>query len=221
MSRSRLRSLHPCRETAVRQVQPETNAIDSSYPSRPPAVGRIFLAQADRSCDSFAATVAASAAFVVFGTKSLNALDELGKLSSKLGVSTKFLSEYAAVADKAGLSQTQFSTGVQRFLRRLGEAQQGTGELLKPLKALGIGLKDNNGNFREGTEVFQEYIKSLGEMENAQQALAFATKATPSHAFSVFKTKPPICAAYSGVSVIIAFSTCTNDALFESLKLYK
>ena len=123
-----------------------------------------------------AATVAASAAFVVFGTKSLNALDELGKLSSKLGVSTKFLSEYAAVADKAGLSQTQFSTGVQRFLRRLGEAQQGTGELLKPLKALGIGLKDNNGNFREGTEVFQEYIKSLGEMENAQQALAFATK---------------------------------------------
>lgn len=123
-----------------------------------------------------AATVAASAAFVVFGTKSINALDELGKLSSKLGVSTKFLSEYAAVADKAGLSQQQFSTGVQRFLRRLGEAQRGTGELLKPLKALGIGLKDNNGNFRDGTEVFQEYIKSLGEMENAQQALAFATK---------------------------------------------
>jgi len=123
-----------------------------------------------------AATVAATAAFVVFGTKSINALDELGKLSTKLGVSTKFLSEYGAVADKAGLSQTQFSTGVQRFLRRLGEAQQGTGELLKPLKALGIELKDNNGNFREGTEVFQEYIKSLGEMENAQQALAFGTK---------------------------------------------
>tara|TARA_R110001606_G_scaffold107173_4_gene231791 strand:- start:1592 stop:4651 length:3060 start_codon:yes stop_codon:yes gene_type:complete len=123
-----------------------------------------------------AATVAASAAFVVFGTKSLNALDELGKLSTKLGVGTKFLSEYAAVADKAGLSQTQFSTGVQRFLRRLGEAQQGTGELLKPLRALGIGLKDSNGNFREGTEVFKEYIASLGEMENAQQRLAFATK---------------------------------------------
>ena len=123
-----------------------------------------------------AATVAATAAFVVFGTKSINALDELGKLSSKLGVSTKFLSEYGAVADKAGLSQTQFTTGVQRFLRRLGEAQQGTGELLKPLKAMGIAIKDSNGNFRGGTEVFQDYIKSLGGMANAQQALAFATK---------------------------------------------
>ena len=123
-----------------------------------------------------AATVAATAAFVVFGTKSINALDELGKLSTKLGVSTKFLSEYGAVADKAGLSQTQFTTGVQRFLRRLGEAQQGAGELLKPLKAMGIAIKDSNGNFRGGTEVFQEYIKSLGGMANAQQALAFATK---------------------------------------------
>lgn len=123
-----------------------------------------------------AATVAASAAFVVFGTKSINALDNLGKLSTKLGVSTKFLSEYSSVARMAGISTDQFTTGIQRFQRRLGEAQMGTGELLKPLKALGISMKDTNGNFRDGESVFQDYIAALGQMTNEQQALAFATK---------------------------------------------
>ncbi len=52
----------------------------------------------------------------------------------------------------------------------------GTGELLKPLKALGISMKDANGNFRDGEAVFQDYIAALGQMTNEQQALAFATK---------------------------------------------
>jgi hypothetical protein len=77
-----------------------------------------------------AATVAATAAFLVFGTKSINALDNLGKASEKLGVTTRFLSEYGAVASKAGIGQDQFNTGLQRFLRRLGQAQLGTGELI-------------------------------------------------------------------------------------------
>ena len=141
------------------------------------SLGKVGFSVAKGGMKSLAAaTVAATAAFVIFGTKSINALDELGKISTKLGLSTKFLSEYASVADKAGLSTTQFFTGIQRFKRRLGEAQMGAGELLKPLKALGIAIKDNNGNFRDGEEVFKDYIKSLGEMSNTDQALAFATK---------------------------------------------
>ena len=107
------------------------------------------------------AGTATAGAFAFLAKRNLDALDALDKTAGKLGVSTKFLSEYAEVAKEAGLETTQFNVGLQRFLRRLGEAQQGAGTLVKPLKELGVSVKDSNGNFRAGTDVFNEYINNL------------------------------------------------------------
>lgn len=120
------------------------------------------------------AATAAAAAFGFLAKRNLDALDALGKTATKLGVSTNFLSEYSLVANQAGLSTDQFNTGLQRFLRRLGQAQTGTGELVKPLERLGINMKDANGNFREGTDVFDEFITKLGQTTNTSQRLALA-----------------------------------------------
>ena len=122
------------------------------------------------------AATAAAGAFAYMAKSTLNTLDALGKTASKLGVTTEFLSKYQVIANRAGISTETFNMGLQRFLRRLGEAQQGTGELLKPLGNLGISMKDANGNFREGTKVFAEYMKKLSGMENSTQKLAFAMK---------------------------------------------
>lgn len=121
-----------------------------------------------------AAATAAAGAFAFLAKKNLDALDALGKTASKLGVSTKFLSSYSLVANKAGISTDQFNTGLQRFLRRLGQAQQGTGELVKPLKQLGVSMTDANGNFRDGTDVFNDFISKLGGTSNEAQKLALA-----------------------------------------------
>jgi hypothetical protein len=121
-----------------------------------------------------AGATAAAAAFGFLAKKNLDSLDALGKTAAKLGVSTKFLSEYSFVAEQAGLSTDQFQTGLQRFIRRLGQAQQGSGELLKPLEQLGINMRDSNGNFREGTEVFQEFLTKLNGTKNNAQKLALA-----------------------------------------------
>lgn len=121
-----------------------------------------------------AAATAAAGAFAFLAKRNLDALDALGKTASKLGVSTNFLSEYSLVANQAGLSTDQFQTGLQRFIRRLGQAQQGTGELVKPLEQLGINMRDSNGNFREGTDVFDEFITKLGGTTNKAQQLALA-----------------------------------------------
>ena len=121
-----------------------------------------------------AAATAAAAAFGFLAKRNLDALDNLGKTASKLGVSTKFLSEYSFVANQAGISTDQFNTGLQRFLRRLGQAQMGTGELLKPLQQLGISMTDANGNFRDGTEVFQEFLTKLDGTASETQKLALA-----------------------------------------------
>ena len=133
---------------------------------------------AGKAAGAFGKTaVAATAAATAFGflaKKNLDVLDSLGKTATKLGVSTRFLSEFGFVANQAGLSTDQFQTGLQRFIRRLGQAQQGSGELLKPLKQLGINMQDSNGNFRSGTEVFQEFLTKLDGTTNNAQKLALA-----------------------------------------------
>ena len=131
------------------------------------------------------AGTATAGAFAFLAKRNLDALDALDKTAGKLGVSTKFLSEYAEVAKEAGLETTQFNVGLQRFLRRLGEAQQGAGTLVKPLKELGISVKDGNGNFRDGTDVFNEYIKKLSGVSNesAKLRLAFSAFDTEGVAF--------------------------------------
>ena len=118
------------------------------------------------------AGTAAAGAFAFLAKKNLDAIDALGKQATKLGVSTKFLSLYSEVAREAGLSQEGYVVGVQRFIRRVGEAQKGVGTLIKPLQELGISLKDNNGNFKAGEEVFKEYIASLGGVEDGARRLA-------------------------------------------------
>ncbi len=123
-----------------------------------------------------AAATAAAGAFAFMAKQSINTLDTLGKTASKLGVTTEFLSKYQVVASRAGISTETFNMGLQRFLRRLGEAQQGAGELLKPLKQMGINMKDSNGNFREGTDVFAEYMTKLAGTESSTQRLALAMK---------------------------------------------
>lgn len=121
-----------------------------------------------------AAAVVATAAFVAFGTKAINTLDDLEKASSKLGVSSRFLSSWQKVARQAGLTTQNFTIGLQRFLRRLGEAQNGAGTLLKPLAEMGISLRDTNGNLKDGTVVFQEYINVLSNTESATTKLRLA-----------------------------------------------
>lgn len=120
--------------------------------------------------------LAAAGAFAVMAKSTMNTLDTLGKTATKLGVTTEFLSKYQVIANRAGISTETFNMGLQRFLRRLGEAQTGSGELLKPLKAMGISMKDSNGNFREGTEVFAEFMRKLGGVENSTLALSLAMK---------------------------------------------
>ena len=122
------------------------------------------------------AATAAAGAFAFMAKSTINQLDTLGKVANKLGVTTEFLSKYQVIANRAGISTETFNMGLQRFLRRLGEAQMGTGELLKPLQKMGISMKDSNGKFRDGTEVFQEFMMKLAGTTNSTEKLALAMK---------------------------------------------
>lgn len=68
----------------------------------------------------------------------LDAGDNIGKLSKRLGATTEGLSELQHVANLSGVSFNTMTMGLQRMTRRVAEAAVGTGEARTALLELGI-----------------------------------------------------------------------------------
>lgn len=87
------------------------------------------------------AFIAASAAAVGFGlliSKGAANLDKLAKTSTKLGLTVSQLQELQFAAKLSGVSTETLNMALQRMVRRIAEAGQGTGEAVKALKELNL-----------------------------------------------------------------------------------
>ena len=73
---------------------------------------------------------------------SFTVVDGLAKTSDKLGVTTEALAGLRHAADLTGVSQEKLDSSLERMVKRLGEAKQGTGAAKKELELLGLSAKD-------------------------------------------------------------------------------
>ena len=108
---------------------------------------------------------------------SIDAADSLAKTADKLGVTTDALQEYRFAAERVNVKQTALDMGLQRFSRRLGEADKGSGELVKTLEDLNISTRDSAGNIRSVEDVLKEYANGIQAAESNQEKLRLAFKA--------------------------------------------
>ena len=70
--------------------------------------------------------------------KSTTDVDNLAKTASKLGIATGELQKLRFQAEQTGVSTKTLDMALQRMVRRVAEASQGTGEAVKALKELGL-----------------------------------------------------------------------------------
>ncbi|MBY6138524.1 hypothetical protein KUV26_03670 [Leisingera daeponensis] len=70
--------------------------------------------------------------------RTVSTLDDIGKTADKIGLSTDALQELRTVAESAGVSQGALDSSLERFNKRLGEAQLGGGAAAKMLKSMGL-----------------------------------------------------------------------------------
>ena len=84
------------------------------------------------------AGTAAVGAFVGQLRQTATALDQIGKQSLKLGVTTEELSALRYAAEQSGIPISSLDTAIQRLVRRSAEAAQGMGEARGALAELGI-----------------------------------------------------------------------------------
>ena len=65
-------------------------------------------------------------------------MDEIGKKADQIGITTDALQELRFVAEGAGVSQAKFTSSLERFSKRLGEAELGTGAAKNALEEMGL-----------------------------------------------------------------------------------
>ncbi len=74
--------------------------------------------------------------------KSFETIDAVAKMSDELQISTQSLSGLSHAAKIYGTSLSSVQKGLQIMVRRLGEANEGYGEGLKGLKAMGVSAQE-------------------------------------------------------------------------------
>ena len=92
--------------------------------------------------------------------------DEVLTLSAKTNISTDALQGYMYAAELVDVSVETITKSMQRNIRSMGSAADGTAQYANAYKQLGVTVQDSNGDLRDSQEVFWELIDALGQMTN-------------------------------------------------------
>lgn len=95
-----------------------------------------------RGMGSAIAGIAGAAGIGALVKSSLDAADEVQKLSIQLGASTEFLSEMAHVAELSGVSFKAFTNGIRQSQRSIVEAARGSETYVRELEKLNLVAED-------------------------------------------------------------------------------
>jgi len=129
------------------------------------------------------ATITAITALTVQATKSA---DQIGKLSTQLGIAEKDLSALKFIAGQTGVEFNTFTQALQRSRRRIAEAAQGTGEAVKALDELNISAQDLNQ--LDPAQQFEVLSKALADVDNNADQVRLAFKLFDSEGVRLLRT---------------------------------
>jgi hypothetical protein len=108
--------------------------------------------------------------------RSISAADAIGKTASKIGVGVEALQELRYAASLAGVEQQTLDMALQRFVRRIAEAANGTGEAKDALAQMGIALRDQSGNLRQSEDLLGDVADAFNRIEEPAKRVRLAFK---------------------------------------------
>ena len=120
------------------------------------------------------AVILAAGAFTKFVKGAIDQADAFGKLSSQTGIAADTLQSYVNAGKLAGVEQTAIDKGLSRLAQSMREADQGVATYLDTFNALGISVRDSQGNFKTTEQVFGEISNRFRDMPNGATKAALA-----------------------------------------------
>lgn len=121
--------------------------------------------------------ILSAAALTAGAVRAVKDLAQLANAADRVGVSAQQLQELRFAGEEVGIAVNQTDLAVQRFIRRLAEARQNTGELQGVLKQYKIELEDGNGAARGAVEVLKDLADATKNAGDGGEQLRIAFKA--------------------------------------------
>ena len=86
--------------------------------------------------------IGGAASLAAFARQQIDTAVALGETAEKLGIATDQLELFQFAGQQAGVSVQTIELGLQRMIKRIGQAARGTGEAAKTFKRLGINAEE-------------------------------------------------------------------------------
>lgn len=119
---------------------------------------------------------ASTAALGAFAKGAVDAADELGKISTRTGVTVETLSSLEVAARQGGTSIGVLEKGLSGLSRRALDAAKGSKSAGEGFAELGIEVKDSNGNVKDADTLYGEVADKIATMEDGTRKNAIAQK---------------------------------------------
>lgn len=137
------------------------------------------LGKGIKTAAKWGAALGAGAAVVGAGmmkmaTNSAETTDRIDKLSQKIGLSRQGFQELDFITSQSGMSIENLQGGFKALTNSIDQAANGTGKGAKSFAALGISVKDANGNIKDQETVFNEAVLALQNMEEGTEKAKLA-----------------------------------------------
>lgn len=101
---------------------------------------------------------------------------QLGNTANKLGISTEELQQFQYLMQSNGASADQAGNALTKLNRVVGDAASGGKEASDQFAALGVSIKDSNGNVLPLSEITNQLSEKISGLGSAAEKTAVATK---------------------------------------------
>lgn len=98
---------------------------------------------------------------VEFGKQAIETADQMTKMAQKVGVSVESLSALSVQAKLSGGGLDELGSGMEKLARNAAAAAGGSKEQAAAFQAIGVAVKDANGNVRQQQDILTDLAKKF------------------------------------------------------------
>ena len=120
------------------------------------------------------ASVMAAGAFTRFIKGAIDSADSFGKLEDQTGIAANTLQAYVNAGKLAGIEQATIDKGLRRLSQSMREADQGVATYSDSFNALGLSVRDADGNLKSNEQVLGEIADRFADMPDGATKAAIA-----------------------------------------------
>ena len=118
--------------------------------------------------------IVSGGAFVGLVKSAIDSADSFGKLSDQTGIAANTLQAYVNAGKLAGISQETIDKGLRRLAQSMREADQGVATYADSFNALGLSVRDSEGDLKSSETVLGEIADRFADLPDGATKAAIS-----------------------------------------------